>query len=82
MGLLMALLGVTNKLWHVLPWNLPNLIIYGLLLMLFAIFFMVAALLSVQLQAIYHHQVLLQSELQRRSRPPVTHETRAEIPCA
>lgn len=66
LGVLAVTLGVFNKIFHILPYQMPYLLTYGLLLFIMAIFFGLFGLLSIQMKFIYKSIVHMQSQIKRQ----------------
>lgn len=64
-GGLFIIVGTIHKLFRILPYPLPNLVIYGLIMAVMALLFGMLALLSVQLKFVYRSLVHLQSQLKQ-----------------
>jgi hypothetical protein len=62
-GITTIVLGILNKLFRILPYLLPNLITYGLVISALAASVIMFLLLSVQLRFLYRAVIQLQGEL-------------------
>jgi len=62
-GLVLVVAGTLNKIWHILPYPLPYLVIYGLILWVLSLLFGLFAMLSIQLKFVYRSVVHIQSQL-------------------
>lgn len=62
-GILLVVVGTFNKIFHFLPYLLPYLVTYGLILCILAMLFLLFALVSIQLKFVYRSVVHLQSQL-------------------
>ena len=63
LGLLLVVVGGLNKILHFLPYLLPYLVTYGLILCVLAVLFLLFALVSMQLKYVYRSIVHLQSQV-------------------
>ncbi len=62
-GLVLVVGGTLNKIWHILPYPLPYLVVYGLIMWVLSLLFGLFAMLSIQLKFVYRSVVHIQSQL-------------------
>lgn len=65
LGGLLVVVGTVHKVFRILPYPLPNLVIYGLIFVVMAVVFAMFMLLSIQIRFVYRGMVHLQSQLKQ-----------------